>query len=103
MGGTDPVPASGSETAMAHQPVTPALQHAAALTYARRISGPAACGLLLLAENLPALPALRVLSAAGRDLLARTAELPGSETELLEVLTEYRHAVFAFTAVTDKL
>jgi hypothetical protein len=33
--------------------------------------------------------------AAARELLARTAELPGTKRELLKVLNEYRAAVFA--------
>jgi len=37
--------------------------------------------------------------AAARDLLARTAELPSSNRELLAVLGEYRRAVLALTAV----
>jgi hypothetical protein len=37
----------------------------------------------------------------GRELLRRTAELPDSEQGLLDVLTEYRHAVYAFVAITS--
>jgi hypothetical protein len=37
-----------------------------------------------------------------RDLLARTAELPGSKRELLAVLNEYRAALFAFAAESDR-
>jgi hypothetical protein len=40
--------------------------------------------------------------SAARDLLARTAELPGSKRELLAVLNEYRAAVFAFAAQRDR-
>ena len=36
--------------------------------------------------------------AAARDLLARTAELPGSKRDLLAVLGEYRRAVFVLTS-----
>jgi hypothetical protein len=34
--------------------------------------------------------------ASARDLLARTAELPDTRRELLDVLSEYRAAVWAF-------
>jgi hypothetical protein len=44
---------------------------------------------------------LHALSAASRDLLRRTAELPESEQGLLAVLAEYRHAVYAFVAAAD--
>jgi hypothetical protein len=40
-------------------------------------------------------PADRLPMTAARELLARTAELPSSRRELLEVLTEYRNALFA--------
>jgi hypothetical protein len=40
-------------------------------------------------------PADRLPMTAARELLARTAELPGSKRELLEVLTEYRNVLFA--------
>jgi hypothetical protein len=64
---------------------------------------PAGGGFLELGNEMLALPALQALSAAARDLLARTAQLPAGERELLGVLTEYRHAVFAFAAVAEKL
>jgi hypothetical protein len=35
-------------------------------------------------------------ATAARELLARTAELPATKRELLDVLSEYRAAVFAF-------
>jgi hypothetical protein len=54
-------------------------------------------------RNFCAPSALHALSAAARDLLARTGQLPAGERELLGVLTEYRHAVFAFAAVAEKL
>jgi hypothetical protein len=57
----------------------------------------------LAAQDGPALPALKSLALAGRDLLRRTAELPDTEQELLLVLAEYRYAIFAFAAVVDKL
>jgi hypothetical protein len=34
--------------------------------------------------------------ASARDLLARTAELPDTRRELLDVLSEYRAAIWAF-------
>jgi hypothetical protein len=34
--------------------------------------------------------------AAARELLVRTAELPGTRRELMDVLSEYRTALFAF-------
>ena len=64
---------------------------------------PVAGGFLELGNEMPALPALQALSAAARDLLARTVQLRAGERELLGVLTEYRHAVYAFTAVAEKL
>jgi hypothetical protein len=42
------------------------------------------------------LPADRLPVAAARELLARTAELPSSRRDLLNVLTEYRNILFAF-------
>ena len=54
-------------------------------------------------DPLPAPIALRVLARASRDLLRRTAELPDTEQGLLLALTEYRHAVYAFAAVAEKL
>jgi hypothetical protein len=36
--------------------------------------------------------------ALARELLSRTAELPGSKRDLLAVLTEYRHALAALAA-----
>jgi hypothetical protein len=53
--------------------------------------------------EMPPLPALRELAEVGRDLLRRTAELPDSEQGLLEVLIEYRYAVYAFAAAADKV
>jgi hypothetical protein len=38
----------------------------------------------------------RMDRASARDLLARTAELPDTRRELLDVLIEYRAAVWAF-------
>jgi hypothetical protein len=40
-------------------------------------------------------PADRLPVAAARALLVRTTELPSSKRELLDVLTEYRNALFA--------
>jgi hypothetical protein len=40
-------------------------------------------------------PADRLPVAAARELLARTAELPSSKRDLLNVLTEYRNILFA--------
>jgi hypothetical protein len=39
--------------------------------------------------------------AAARDLLARTAELPGSKRGLLAVLGEYRRALFDLVAESE--
>jgi len=36
--------------------------------------------------------------AAARELLVRTAELPDTKRELMNVLSEYRTALFAFAA-----
>jgi hypothetical protein len=47
--------------------------------------------------------ALRGLASAGKHLLARSAELPDTELGLLEVLVEYRYAVFAFVTATERL
>jgi hypothetical protein len=41
-------------------------------------------------------------AASARELLARTAELPGTKRELLDVLSEYRAAVFAFAFSGDR-
>jgi hypothetical protein len=38
---------------------------------------------------------------AARELLARTAELPGTKRELLAVLNEYRAAVYAVATQAD--
>lgn len=53
--------------------------------------------------DMPAGPALRGLTDAGRDLLRATAELPDTEQGLLRVLAAYRYAVFAFVDVAAKL
>ena len=53
--------------------------------------------------DMPAGPALRGLTDAGRDLLRVTAELPDTEQGLLQVLAAYRYAVFAFVNVGAKL
>ena len=53
--------------------------------------------------ELPPLPALRALTEASRDLLRRSAELPDSEQGLLSVLAEYRYAVYALVAISDRL
>jgi hypothetical protein len=53
-------------------------------------------------DGLPALPALRALTAAASDLLRNTAELPDTEQGLLLALTEYRQAIFALTNVAAK-
>ena len=37
------------------------------------------------------------------DLLRRSAELPDSEQGLLTVLAEYRYAVYALVAISDRL
>lgn len=50
--------------------------------------------------NMPPLAALQALANASRDLLRNTAELPDSEQGLLDVLAEYRYAVYAFLAIT---
>jgi hypothetical protein len=52
---------------------------------------------------MPPLPAVRALSEAGRDLLRRSAELPDSEQGLLDVLAEYRYAVYALVAIAEGL
>ena len=49
--------------------------------------------------NMPRLAALQALADASRDLLRHTAELPDSEQGLLDVLAEYRYAVYAFLAI----
>lgn len=54
-------------------------------------------------DSLPGPIALSALARASRDLLCRTAELPDTEQGLLLALTEYRHAVYAFAAVAEKL
>ena len=54
------------------------------------------------ADHLGDAQATAVLVAAARELLARTAELPGSKRELLSVLGEYRAALFAFAAQGDR-
>ena len=41
--------------------------------------------------------------AASRDLLARTAELPDTRRELMNVLSEYRAALFAFAIDYERL
>ncbi len=53
--------------------------------------------------DMPPLPAVRALSEAGRDLLRRSAELPDSEQGLLDVLAEYRYAVYALVAIAEGL
>ena len=53
--------------------------------------------------NMPPLAALQALADASRDLLRNTAELPDSEQGLLDVLAEYRYAVYAFLAITGGL
>lgn len=52
-------------------------------------------------DLLPRPVALSVLAWVSHDLLRRTAELPDTEHGLLLVLTEYRHAIFAFATVAD--
>ena len=47
-------------------------------------------------------PAPRFGVSAARELLARTAELPGTKRELLAVLNEYRAAVHAFATQAEK-
>jgi hypothetical protein len=37
-------------------------------------------------------------AATARELLAKTGELPASRSDLVAVLTEYRHALFALAA-----
>jgi hypothetical protein len=54
------------------------------------------------AGDAGSIPAPRFGASAARDLLARTAELPGSRRELLAVLSEYRAALFAFAAEGDQ-
>ena len=54
-------------------------------------------------DPLPGSVALGVLAQVSRDLLRRTAELPDTEQGLLLALTEYRHAVYAFSEAADKL
>ena len=41
--------------------------------------------------------------AAARELLARTAELPDTRRELMNVLSEYRAALFAFAIDYERL
>jgi hypothetical protein len=48
------------------------------------------------------LPIARMAESA-RELLARTAELPGSKRELLLMLNDYRAAVYALAAAADEL
>jgi hypothetical protein len=43
------------------------------------------------------------MAESARELLARTAELPGSKRELLMLLNEYRATVYAFAAAADEL
>ena len=43
-------------------------------------------------------PRIHYEVALARELLSRTAELPGSKRGLLAVLTKYRHALAAFAA-----
>ena len=50
--------------------------------------------------EMPPLAALQALADASRDLLSDTAELPDNEQGLLDVLAEYRYAVYAFLAIT---
>jgi hypothetical protein len=50
-------------------------------------------------EDLP----IVAVAAAARELLARTAELPGGKRELLATLSEYRAAVYALAAAADQL
>jgi hypothetical protein len=40
--------------------------------------------------------------AAARELLARTAELPGTRRELMNVLSEYRAALFALAIASGQ-
>lgn len=53
--------------------------------------------------NMAPAPGLRALTEVSRDLLRRTAELPSTEQGLLDVLAEYRYAVYAFAALADAL
>jgi hypothetical protein len=53
--------------------------------------------------NMPPLAALQALANASRDLLRDTAELPDSEQGLLDVLADYRCAVYTFLAITGGL
>jgi hypothetical protein len=55
------------------------------------------------AQNPPPLPTPHSLAAAARELLARTAELPGSKRDLMAVLSEYRAVVHAFAAAADRM
>lgn len=50
--------------------------------------------------DMPPLTALQALANASRELLRKTAELPDSEQGLLDVLAQYRYAVYAFLAIT---
>ena len=50
--------------------------------------------------EMPPLASLQALANASRDLLRNAAELPDSERGLLDVLAEYRYAVYAFLAIT---
>jgi len=43
-----------------------------------------------------------ILISAARELLSRTAELPGSKHELLAVLSEYRAALFDFATESER-
>jgi len=53
--------------------------------------------------EMPPLAALQGLANASRELLRHTAELPDSEQGLLDVLAEYRYAVYTFLAITVDL
>lgn len=54
------------------------------------------------AGNVEGIQSPHLLVAAARELLGRTAELPGSKRGLLAVLSEYRTALFALAAEADK-
>jgi hypothetical protein len=74
------------------------------MTWPEDLDGPAAMSRTLrpAASDAEAVRTWHLNVAAARQLLIRTAELPDSKRELLDVLSEYRAALFAFAVGSSK-
>jgi hypothetical protein len=91
---------SSASTAVALRAVPMLTLYSSAIWRTLRICSP---GSHLRCVEMAPLAALQALATASRELLRRSAELPDSEQGLLDVLAQYRYAVYAFLAITGGL